>query len=190
MSETIAFETVLSTFRVLNNESFLKVVAQLADGPSTQEQVAAATGLPPRFVGHVLSALGELDLVVPHAEPSGYVYHLQAERLRSLPDALLQMAEPSVEPAPAPARDDLEARTMRDFMEGGRLKSIPTQDKKRQVILRYLASLFKPGRRYPEREVNAILQDVYPDAASLRRYLVDSGFLARDHGVYWRTEDE
>ncbi len=188
MSETVAFESVLSTFRVLNNENYLKVVAQLADGPMTQEQVAAATGLNPRFVGHILSALGELDLVVPHSQSGGYVYHLRAERLRALPQAVLQMAEPSVEPAPAPARDDLEARTMRDFMEGGRLKSIPTQDKKRQVILRYLAGLFEPGRRYPEREVNALLQDVYPDAASLRRYLVDSGLMARDHGVYWRTE--
>ena len=189
MNPTTSFETVLSTFRVLNNADFLKVVALLADRPMTQEQLAAATGLRPRFVGHVLSALGELDLVVPHAEPGGYVYHLQAERLRALPQALLQMSEPNAEPAPAPARDDLEARTMRDFMVDGRLKSIPTQDKKRQIILRYLAGLFEPDRRYPEREVNAILQDVYPDAASLRRYLVDYRLMARDHGVYWRTDE-
>ena len=190
MSETLTFETVLSTFRALNNENCLKVVALLADHPMTQAQLAAATGFRPRLLAHVLSALGELDLVVPQAEPEGYVYHLQAERLRELPQAVLQMTEPSAAPTPTPSRDDLETRTMRDFMEGGRLKSLPSQDKKRQVILRYLAGLFEPGRRYPEREVNAILQDVYPDAASLRRYLVDYRLMARDHGVYWRTEDE
>lgn len=190
MSETLAFETVLSTFRVLNNPNALRVVALLADGPLSETQLAAATGFRPRLLAHLLSALGELDLVVPETGPGGYRYRLQAERLQALPQTVLQMSEPSAEPAPTPSRDDLEARTMRDFMVEGRLKSIPTQDKKRQVILRYLAGLFEPGRRYPEREVNAILQDVHPDSASLRRHLVDSGLMARDHGVYWRTEDE
>ena len=40
--------------------------------------------------------------------------------------------------------------------------------------------------RYPEAEVNALLQRVHPDTAALRRYLVDEGFMARADGVYWR----
>jgi hypothetical protein len=40
---------------------------------------------------------------------------------------------------------------------------------------------------YPERQVNAILQEVDPDYATLRRYLVDAGLMQRDQGVYWRT---
>jgi hypothetical protein len=28
---------------------------------------------------------------------------------------------------------------------------------------------------------------VHADTAALRRYLVDDGFLSRDHGEYWRT---
>jgi hypothetical protein len=32
-----------------------------------------------------------------------------------------------------------------------------------------------------------MLAQVHPDAAALRRYLVDDGFLSRAGGMYWRT---
>lgn len=52
----------------------------------------------------------------------------------------------------------------------------------------HLASRFEPGRSYDEAEVNAILADDAPDHATLRRHLVDEGFLRRDHGTYRRVE--
>jgi hypothetical protein len=74
---------------------------------------------------------------------------------------------------------------LRAFVEDGRLVSIPAQEKKRQVILRYLAeTVFEPGREYSEKEVNQRLGALHPDVASLRRYLVDAHFLARSAGVY------
>lgn len=50
-----------------------------------------------------------------------------------------------------------------------------------------IAIKFEPGVRYDEREVNAIVGRFFNDYASLRRYLVDGGFLARERGEYWRT---
>jgi hypothetical protein len=46
------------------------------------------------------------------------------------------------------------------------------------------------GKRYPEAEVNALLQNHHPDCATLRRYLVDDGYLQRNRGIYWRVEAE
>ena len=40
----------------------------------------------------------------------------------------------------------------------------------------------------PEAEINERLERIFPDYASLRRYLVDYGFVEREKGVYWRTE--
>jgi hypothetical protein len=54
-------------------------------------------------------------------------------------------------------------------------------------VLDWLAQRFEPGRRYSEAMVNLSLGQVHPDTAALRRYLVDDGFLSRDHGEYWRT---
>ncbi len=51
----------------------------------------------------------------------------------------------------------------------------------------FLAQRFSSGRRYSEAEVNALLAGDAPDHATLRRLLVDEGFLRRDQGFYWRA---
>jgi hypothetical protein len=54
-----------------------------------------------------------------------------------------------------------------------------------------LALEFDVGRRYSAREVNQILHGFHPDWSTLRRYLVDEGFLDRAHvdgdDQYWRS---
>lgn len=50
----------------------------------------------------------------------------------------------------------------------------------------FLADRFEPDRLYDEQEVNAILADDAPDVATLRRLLVDHGYLGRRNGAYWR----
>jgi len=83
--------------------------------------------------------------------------------------------------------DEEEATVLRRFFDGTRLTQLPAQHTKRLVVLDRLAQEFEPGLRYAEREVNLMLQVWYQDYASLRRYLVDEGFLTRADGVYWRT---
>ena len=69
----------------------------------------------------------------------------------------------------------------------GPLKSLPGRQKHIVVILHELARHFDPEKVYVENEVNQILQDFYDDYASLRRYLIDYGFLDRNAtgSKYW-----
>jgi hypothetical protein len=59
------------------------------------------------------------------------------------------------------------------------------------VLLQRLALEFDVGRRYTEREVNDVLFTFHPDWSTLRRNLVDEGFLDREHlddqNWYWRA---
>jgi hypothetical protein len=89
---------------------------------------------------------------------------------------------------PAPRRLTPEEKVLRAFFEAERLTSIPARQGKKLVILRWLADRFEPGREYPESEVNEILLRHHEDCAALRRYLVDFGFMTRDHGVYRRAD--
>ena len=75
---------------------------------------------------------------------------------------------------------------LRSFFDtNGLLTSIPAQRSKRLVVLHYLAAtVFERKHRYPEKEVNQRLGAVNPDPASLRRYLVDEGFMNRKSGEY------
>ncbi len=76
---------------------------------------------------------------------------------------------------------------LRNFIRDGRIVALPARRSRRLVLLDHLAQLFEVGVRYPEGEVNRILRNLHEDYAALRRYLVDEGFLSREHGEYWRT---
>ncbi len=90
---------------------------------------------------------------------------------------------PRVEHADEP---DERRRVLEAFVRDGRVDAIPAARSKRVVLLDLLAQDFEPGVRYGEREVNEIIARRHPDAAALRRYLVDEQLLDRDNGVYWR----
>jgi hypothetical protein len=73
------------------------------------------------------------------------------------------------------------------FVRGGRLTSLPRRPRMLDAACAFLADRFDPGRTYSEAEVNAALADDAPDHATLRRLLVDRGFLARAGGRYSRS---
>ena len=81
-----------------------------------------------------------------------------------------------------------DAKVLGDFFVNGRLKVIPVQRKKREVVLRYLAEKFAPDRTYTEQEVSFLLLNYYEDYASLRREMVDTGLMERANGIYRRTQ--
>ena len=83
--------------------------------------------------------------------------------------------------------DEADKKILRDYTRDGYLTQIPTKDKKSVVIMRWLATRFQPDVRYTEKQVNAILTEVFADYASLRRMLVDFGFMRRERGGgdYW-----
>jgi hypothetical protein len=74
------------------------------------------------------------------------------------------------------------------FFRDGRLTSLPARPAIRHAALTVLAGRFARGRTYAESEVNAVLAEDAPDHATLRRLLVDEGFLLRERGVYRRID--
>ena len=63
---------------------------------------------------------------------------------------------------------------------------MPSQLKKRKVLLDLLLQDFEPGRRYTEQEVNFKILDHYDDYCTARREMVDFGLLRREKGTYFR----
>lgn len=73
------------------------------------------------------------------------------------------------------------------FVRDGRLTSLPARRPMLEAACAFLAERFEPDRLYDEAEVNALLADDATDPATLRRLLVDHGYLGRRNGgAYWR----
>nr|WP_243734971.1 DUF2087 domain-containing protein [Paenibacillus turpanensis] len=69
----------------------------------------------------------------------------------------------------------------------GPISEFPKKEKRKLVILRQLMRRFEPNRSYTEKEVNAVLEQAFDDYVTIRRYLIEYGFLDRkpDGSAYW-----
>lgn len=74
----------------------------------------------------------------------------------------------------------------------GSLRMIPKKTKKVIAILEYMAGSFENDIDYSEDQINEILKRYYPDPTTLRRYLIDYGYLGRERNSahYWRTDPQ
>jgi hypothetical protein len=78
-------------------------------------------------------------------------------------------------------------KTIRAYMdETGSIKQFPAKEKKKIIVLREIANNFKPEQEYSEVEVNRILERIYEDFPTIRRALIEYGFMDRsaDCSVY------
>lgn len=68
-----------------------------------------------------------------------------------------------------------------------RLLRIPPKEKKKIVVMNLISAAFEKGKIYTEKEVNGILKEIYEDNVTLRRYLIEYGYMDRkkDCSEYW-----
>lgn len=162
----------------------LAVVGAVALAARSAGEVSDRTGVPTR---EVLAVLGPLvaEGLVRRTGGTPDTYQVDADALRQLAQDLPQPAPPAREVMYGMTAD--EQTVLARFFVDRRLVEIPSQRSKRRVVLERLALDFEPGRHYAEAEVNEVLQAYHGDYASLRRHLVDEGFLDREAGTYWRS---
>jgi predicted transcriptional regulator len=181
------FEELLAFFKALGDEKRLKIVGLLAQKSLCVEELAAILDLSTATVSHHLRKLVEAGLIAASAEGYYNVYSLRADALREMSRRLLS-AETLQDTARALDLGSYDRKVLRDYLEDGRLKSIPAQHKKRKVILRYILQEFEPGRRYAETEVNEIISRFHEDYATIRREFIERRMMDREGGGgdYWR----
>ncbi|MBM3706247.1 MAG: DUF2087 domain-containing protein [Actinobacteria bacterium] len=85
--------------------------------------------------------------------------------------------------------DEMKVALKKYFPDGndGRLLRFPKKQKHKLMTLRNIAARFESNRTYKEKEVNEILKTADDDYVTLRRYLIEYGFLDRkpDGSQYW-----
>lgn len=163
-------------FKALSDPARLRILGLLAERPMAGHELADRLDLTPPTISHHMRKLVDAGLVVVAPLAQTRVYSLQTEAIRDL-SGISSAREPSASP------EDGDAIS-RAFFDGPRLLQIPASRKKRVAVLRRLLEAFEPGRVYPEEEVNAVLLVAHDDYATLRRELVDYGFMSREKGIY------
>ncbi|MFJ5771110.1 DUF2087 domain-containing protein [Psychrobacillus sp. NPDC093180] len=86
-------------------------------------------------------------------------------------------------------KEEQEEVEKKFFLKGvnGPLVKFPKKEKQKLATLRVIIKRFEQEKTYSEKEINEVLKNVYADFVTLRRYLIEYGFLDRkdDGSEYW-----
>ena len=136
-------------FKALADANRLRIVGLLAQKEATGEELAAVLHLHPATISHHMARLREAGLVEARAESYYSVYRLKLDVIHALAKQLFSTASLAAVAADLDA-DAYDKKVLDDFMSSsGRLKTIPAQRKKRNVILRFILREFKPIETLP-----------------------------------------
>ena len=181
-------EELVTFFKALADANRLKIVGLLSEKPYSVEELAALLQLKPPTVSHHLAKLVEAGLVEARTESYYNISRLDQSALAAKTRNMFSQQELSTVVSEVDA-DAYDKKVIKDYSRrDGSLKTLPSQRKKLEAILRYVAKAFEPGRRYSEKQVNEVLSHYHADTATLRRELVGYGLMKRKSGggEYWR----
>jgi hypothetical protein len=165
------------------NDTRLRIIGLLALEPRSVGSLAKLLGTRAERLSRHIDLLVDAGLAAQAHPGRNSLFVLTTEWLRADNVVVARLKRPASQP---PVDD--ESRVLAAFVREGRLVRFPAALKKKLVVLQWIVSLFRIGVRYPEREINGTLKGVHADFATLRRALIDHGFMRRDHGIYWRPE--
>lgn len=186
-----SFDILLNFFKALADANRLKLIGLLAANESSVEELSAVLDISPSTVSHHLSKLAEIGLVTARAVGYYNFYRLETDALEDMAKRLLAK-ETLPEVAKDLDRKAYDRKILKDYLnEDGTILQLPTNQRKLDVILQYIADRFNFGRVYDEKTVNQIIGELNEDISGLRRDLISFGYLdrKRDGSAYWRVEE-
>jgi biotin operon repressor len=195
-------ETTLNMLKALADDSRLTLLQLLASGERSVGDLAEQVSLGEPTVSHHLARLREVGLVSLRMAGNQRFYRVNDSGLALFKQLAAEIEQ--TQPLPEQLGADNawiatlgwsaeDQQVLREHTQGRQLTRLPSKQKKTLVILRWLATMFEPERFYSEAQVNAVLKAVYAeDYVSLRRDLVDLGYLRRERGggKYWLAPGE
>jgi DNA-binding HxlR family transcriptional regulator len=185
MSKHVTTNDLARLLKVIADDTRLRILGLLAERTLVGKEIATALDLSPPTVTHHMRKLVDAGIVAASRDAQMQRYSLNTDLLRDVRKTSIDAPETAVDTNADLSEDDaLRAKVLRNFFEGERLLTIPARRKQRVIVLQHLLMRFNPARAYTELEVNDLLRPAHDDVASLRRELVDYGYMTRERGVY------
>lgn len=178
-------ERSLAIMKALADASRLSIVHSLLEKSQYVEEIAKRHALAPSTVSFHLRKLEQAGLVRSRKEQ----YYVVIEANDAVFDTTLRelvSASPLCRNLQDERMDEYRDKVLKSFFSNGTLEKLPSQHKKRLIVLGQFANSFEPGRCYSEQEVTGLIRPLFDDYCLVRRLLVDEGLIKRDGSAYWR----
>jgi biotin operon repressor len=174
---------LVKLFKGLADPTRLRMLAAMVDRPRCGQDLAAEVGVSPATVSHHLRVLSDAGLVVESRQPPYTFYQLDLDGLQgavkavSTPKRVRELVTTAVV-------DDDTRDVLRAFFDGPRLRALPAQRRKKEIVLEEVLRRLPRRREYLEPELNRFIEVVHPDYCTIRREWIMGRYMERTSGVY------
>lgn len=176
--ESEKIEALTTFLQAAGQRERLHILGILAEGATAVPELARRVGVKETAVVKHINRLKQANLVT---ETTPYTYQLNQDGLEQFNRTVFHRGDSG-------SQETLRQRVLRHYTDGAHLKKLPENAAELREIAGWLADLFETGVEYPEKEVNARVEQAHPDFAELRRLMVDFGFMTRSWGIYQKVE--
>ena len=160
----------VAVFKALADESRLKIISILLCKDSYAQYLAEKLDLTAPTVTYHMEKLEKAGLVSSTKIQHYIIYSINEELMSTGIGDLIRAA------VDCDNDTTYEEKVLSSFFEYGRLKKIPAQLKKREIVIEYIASKFELGKVYTEKELVSEIVEIHDDYCTIKRDLIGMGF--------------
>jgi DNA-binding transcriptional ArsR family regulator len=182
----VQLDKMVTFHKAVGDPTRLRIIALLRQGPLHGQAIAGKLGLKPPTITHHLKKLRDTGMVYSRRDKNTIYFHLDERKLEFMTTAILRIGdEEAMNKNELQVTDKEQTKVLNNFISrDGKLKSVPSQLKKKIVVLSYFVQGFEPGETYEEKEVNEYIKTFFDDFATIRREWVMHQFMYRENNRY------
>ena len=173
----------LELLKLLADETRLEILNILLKEDSYVEKIACELSLTPATICYHLKKMEAAGVVNCSRSQFYIIYSLNRDIFDKPLYELIKKDDVVVD-----TEEKYKKEVISNFFKYGRLTQIPTQRKKREVVLLEILKQFETDREYGEKEVNEIILQYHEDFCTIRREMIAFGMMTRDHEIYKRVK--
>jgi len=183
MSDAEPMPALVRLFKGLADPTRLRMIAAMVDRARCGQDLAAEVGVSPATVSHHLRVLSDAGLLKETRQAPYTFYQLDLDALQG---AVKAVSSPKRvrELATTASVDDDTRDVLRAFFDGRRLRALPVQRRKKDIVLEEVLRRLPRRREYREPELNKFIEVVHSDYCTIRREWIMGGYMEREGGVY------
>ena len=173
----------LELLKILADETRLEILNILLREDSYIEKIACELSLTPATICYHLKKMESAGVVNCSRSQFYIIYSLNRDIFDKPLYELIKKDTEVVD-----KEEKYKKEVLSNFFKYGKLTQIPTQRKKREIVLCEIANEFRLGHEYSEREVNKIIMRFHEDYCLIRREMIAFGIMTREHETYKRVK--
>ncbi len=170
----------LELLKLLADETRLEILNILLREDSYVEKIACDLSLTPATICYHLKKMESAGVVNCSRSQFYMIYSLNREIFDKPLYEFIKKDDAIVN-----TEEKYKKEVLSNFFKYGRLMHLPTQRKKREIVLLEIAKQFEVGKKYDEKEVNDVIHKFHEDHCTIRREMIAFQIMAREKETYW-----